>query len=478
MNNSSVIAEHAFRDGPSIVIRWAAARELMASRKLLPYVETEDFHVGWTILLRGAATSEGLDRLLHIDLIIRISSFVKRLKSETESALRVALETPLPNLGCVAASKDLPRDAKPAEVRENVAISLQYANDMWVYDYIIESLANEDRSQRCRTRLVEHLVFRKPCVNAWMDDLINQESLRRLQRESNSNTAAKRLSDISIALSHIVRQNRTRLDVTDSTGIKISRFSKMMIRITREDKIPRNLCSASVQVVGLLDEILNVDLSLIVEPKSYSLLDVIRSWWQMIPFPKTLIDALIPIALKLKTAIVIRARFGQKSDSLVSHLATALGGREQARKFLRSVAEAHTELLPEIDDWLRGRDRIKSAIDDAVTKSMQGVADQAVLVQVAPIILLASENEFRHGDSDNNEYRELDLMIKYIITFARDNKIELFGDVGAMVEYSSELHSTSDGHIPTEASVHVLRSGVGRRRIDGGFDILLKASVK
>ena len=264
MNNSSIVAEHTFRDGPSIVNRWSAARELMASRKFIPYVESDDFRLGWTILLRGAATTEGLDRLLHIDLIVRISSFVKRLKLETATALRAALETPLPSLNCVAASNELPRDAKPAEIRENVATSLQYANDTWVYNYIIESFANEDRSQRCRTRLVECLVLRTPYVNAWMDDLMGQGSLRLLQRESSSNTAAKRLSDIAIALSHVVRQNRIRLDVTDSTGLKVARFANMMIHITREDKIPKNICSASVQTVGFLDEILNVDLSLIV----------------------------------------------------------------------------------------------------------------------------------------------------------------------------------------------------------------------
>lgn len=159
MNNSSIIAEHAFRDGPSIVTRWSAARELMASRIFPRYVESEDFRLGWKILLRGAATSEGLDRLLHIDLIVRISGFLKRLRTETETALRAALETPLPSLDSVAASNKLPRDAKPAEIRENVAISLQYANNTWVYDYIIESIANEDRSQRCRTRLVECLSY-------------------------------------------------------------------------------------------------------------------------------------------------------------------------------------------------------------------------------------------------------------------------------------------------------------------------------
>ena len=478
MNNSSIIAEHAFRDGPSIGSRWSAARELMASRKFIPYVESEDFRLGWTTLLKGAATSEGLDRLLHIDLIVRISSFVKRLKSETATALRAALGTPLPSLDCVVASNELPLDAKPVEIRENIAISLLYANNTWVYDYIIESLANEERSQRCRTRLVECLVSQTPYVNVWMDDLMNQGSLRRLQRESNSNTAAKRLSDIAIALSHIVRQNRTRLVVTDSTGLKVARLSNMMVRITREDRIPKHLCSASVQTIGFLDEILNVDLSLIVEPKTYSFLDVVRSWWQMIPYPKALFEALVPIVSKLKTAIVIRARFGQKSDALVGHLATALGGRKETRKFLHSVAEAHTELLPEIDDWLRGRDGIRATIDNTVTKTMQGIAAQAILTQVAPIVLIASESESRSGNDDGDRYGELKSIVNHISTFASSNNIELFGDVGVMIEYSSELHSTADGRIPTQASVCVLRSGVRRRRVDGGFDILLKASVK
>ena len=179
------------------------------------------------------------------------------------------------------------------------------------------------------------------------------------------------------------------------------------------------------------------------------------------------------VAQGLSNASVIRARFGQQSDALVGHLTTALGGRNEARKFLHSTAETYSGLLPEIDDWLRGRDRMKSTIDDAVTKTMQGVATQAILIQVAPIILLASESEVREGDSDFERYSELKSTINYILTFAINNNIELFGDVGVIVDYNSELHSTADGRIPTEASVFVLRSGVRRRRVDGGFDILM-----
>lgn len=116
---------------------------------------------------------------------------------------------------------------------------------------------------------------------------------------------------------------------------------------------------------------------------------------------------------------------------------------------------------------------MKSTIDDAVTKTMQGVATQAILIQVAPIILLTSESEVREGDSDFERYSELKSIINYILTFAINNNIELFGDVGVIVDYNSELHSTADGRIPTEASVFVLRSGVRRRRVDGGFDILM-----
>ena len=478
LDPSTVSAEHRFRDGPSIQHRWVATRELMATKRLVRYVENEGFQRGWGAIVSDVVTSSGLERLLHIDLLVRVSSFVRKLRVETERALQSALSVPLPSLDIVAASEGLPKGAKPAEIRENVAIALRHASGAWVDKYLIESLANEDRSQRCRIKIVECLAERTPCIEVWMDYLSSQDSLRDLQTEQSLNSAAKRLSDISLALTHGVRQNRSMLKMTEATGPKLADFSSSLLRLKKGDRLPTRLVSASSGIAILLDELLSVELSLIDEPSMYSPLAVIRKWWQVIPYPPELVRSLEPIVSKLDTAVLIRARAGQKSNALVGHLANAIGGRRKAKERLLTIANRHEGLLPEIDDWLRGRERAESAIGSTVTASLQGVADYSVLSQFARTLLEVKDIENQLELSCIELDEALKAIIHELFNFAHNNQIETYGDAGTTVEYRGEMHSSVDGRIPSETKVRIVREGVLRRRLDGGYDVLAKATVE
>src|SRR5688572_13032978 len=113
-----------FARAESIAERWIAARELMARREIQKAKDTDDFSAGWQAVVSGVSTSEGVARLLHVDLLVRLSSFVRQLKASARSALTNALQHPLPDLDLVTSTRSLPADAKPAEIRENIAIAL------------------------------------------------------------------------------------------------------------------------------------------------------------------------------------------------------------------------------------------------------------------------------------------------------------------------------------------------------------------
>lgn len=128
--------------GSTISERWTGARLLMAEKKLNDFVGTESFDRVWSDLIQGIERSDELERLLYVDLVIRISSFIKKLKRKVEAQLPLALSRPLPCLAQVSNTKALPDEAKPAEIRENVALALAYADG----DYI--GVAVRHRSKR------------------------------------------------------------------------------------------------------------------------------------------------------------------------------------------------------------------------------------------------------------------------------------------------------------------------------------------
>ena len=71
---------HQFASGPTIEDRWTAARQLMAAKKLAKAVDTPMVDAGFDALGVEAKNGEGLNRLLSVDLLVRLSSFVKKLK--------------------------------------------------------------------------------------------------------------------------------------------------------------------------------------------------------------------------------------------------------------------------------------------------------------------------------------------------------------------------------------------------------------
>jgi len=161
-----------FAIGPTIADRWAAARELMAARQLISVVDTNEFISGFNAVGEEAQHGSGIARLVALDLIVRVSSFAKKLRPLAESLLRAALTHELPPASLLSESNALPQAAKPAEFRENVAIALKYASGEWTVAYVVRTLVEEEKSQRCRLELARQLAAREPLIDRWLSLIV------------------------------------------------------------------------------------------------------------------------------------------------------------------------------------------------------------------------------------------------------------------------------------------------------------------
>jgi hypothetical protein len=81
-----------FAQATSIKDRWHAASHLMASRALVTSIGDPQFEMGFKGLEQEAAEGDGIPRLLAIDLIVRVTSLAKKLKSRATLALSHALQ--------------------------------------------------------------------------------------------------------------------------------------------------------------------------------------------------------------------------------------------------------------------------------------------------------------------------------------------------------------------------------------------------
>lgn len=180
-----------FRDGPTIMERWDAARELMAARKLIPALDTEDFRFGFAETVKEVEIGNGVSRLIAVDQASRRSS-----RRWRKASLQKALTSELPPASLLADSKNLPTAAKPAEFRENLAIALKYASGEWVIPYGLRALVEEDRSQRSRLELVRQLTAREPSIDKLLGWLVAPPR-QTFNAHADLEIAAARLRDLA-----------------------------------------------------------------------------------------------------------------------------------------------------------------------------------------------------------------------------------------------------------------------------------------
>lgn len=466
-----------FAHGPTIADRWTAARELMANRQLVSITETDEFKSGFGAIGEEAAVGSAMARLIAVDLVVRLSRFVKRLSPVAENILRKALADELPPASLLGESKALPDGAKPAELRENVAIALQYASGDWVVPYVVRALVEEDRSQRCRLELARQLVSREQSIDRWLSWIVDLPLQEIVHPRNNVENAATRLRDITAALADAIKQKRVQLSVSESSGIHLAKLCRILVPVSLNSSVPKRLSAGAAAAARLLDEIFAVQLTLIVEPETYAVLETFERWWQPLPYPKSLRDALLPIVDKLVTGITLRARWGQRSDSLATRLRQSFGDRDAAAQRLKQIAETETGLPVEIDDWLRGRSR-KMHETTNLASSLRAVSNEELTDAIAPLLLDAEEA--LDGLSQNiasDSAHHLRRLAAAIKSLASQRGLEIVGSQGEAVEYLPLAHQTVSGKAPADPWVQVIRPMVVRRRRDGSEDIVVRAIV-
>jgi hypothetical protein len=419
-----------------------------------------------------ACRASGLEQLLAIALVVRISELVKgNLKKIAARILQQALIQPPEPLRIVSDTSHLPAEAKQSEIRENVALALTYASGAWIVPYVSEALAQEDKSQRCRLELCRQLATREARLSEWMVLLIKQNW-------SSASDRASRLRDLYIAIYSTLREKRGSIIVDGKTAPLLAELMQKIVHVPSRGALPPRLLDASIASIELLDEILAADFSLIAEPNSYEPLDVVARWWPIASFPSALESAMGPIVRKLASVIRMRARMGQRSETLGLRLRQALGKQGSTEAILNSIASSETGLDPAIDDWLRGRQREPSATATAAVSLLSSASSRETVKLLAPLALDCAEAAALVAkDTDSQASVELRRVCNRVQAIMLELGIAISGRTGEIVEYSPTVHRMADGLVPKELLVRIVRPMVVRNSSDGSQDIVEKAVV-
>ena len=450
----------------------------MAARVLNKYAQTDDFLMGLYAVGEIARTEKELHRILAIDLLVRILSLIKSLLPTSRDLLRECLRDEVPSLSLTQDHQSLPPDAKPAEIRENVAAALEYASGHWVETYIVRSFLCEDRSRRCRTELLKQYFTRERNLDNWFLSFAEIARRERIFSKLESDQLLKRMTDIALALNENLRNNRSSLAVSNHTGVHIRRLFKILSPNQKDMTNSKLAQNAAHSLSNLLDEFLSINLTMIMDPDSYALLDVLSGWWNAISNPVKMEQHLSPIRQKIVTAITFRARMGQRSEDLVVCLRRTFRKPSDAKGVLTMIADQETPLSPEVDDWLRGIKRKEPRSSGVLKRALQGIESQETLSSIVVLYLDSVQtmgviNELDH-DACKNHISRLNTGISAL---ARQRNLEVSGHPGDVVEYNPAAHEMTDERVPVGHEVRIVKPMVLRRRLGGGRDVIVKAVV-
>ena len=470
MNERKIMDQFAYSD--SILEIWSAARELMANRLLSEYIDVPIFLDAFDRILKFSIAGSSIDRLLAIDLLVRLPAASKKLSARAEVHLNESLRVELPPLHFVNNHSNLPKHAKPADIRENIALGLKHAQGEWVENYLLKSIVNEHQSQRTREVLINELVTRSDQLSALLETLIHSFKILFSHKDQPST-----LLSICQAFTRVISQNRQIINVGSSSPKMLDALAGCLAKYSGKGPIPQKLEHSAIAMVGLLDELLTIDIALFIEEESYLPLRRISGWWNLRSYPRQLNSALSPIVSKITSAISIRAKMGQKSHELIGCLRNAVQDADRVSRIRSSIADS-TSLIPDIDDWLRGNQRNVASRSSALQRALQSVDDEDGDVLIGNLLILSAA-AMRSIDSGNVEQATNTAIAisNRIQSASLQRRLRTEGEVGDIVDYVPSAHGTSDSDIPLGHKVRLESPTVVRVREDGTRDVVIRAVV-
>lgn len=435
---------------------WNAARSLMRNKMRGSAADNPLLLEGLRRLGEWTARDNEVNRLIAIDLLVRIPASIKKVARTAKPIREEALRSAIPPLSVIFEKKELPEGAEPAEVRENVAKALADASGDWVLPYSFRAF----------------IAQRTTNIDEWFDRILAENSIQNLSERLGIEVGAVRLRDIALAFAETIRVRRYRLQLTTRVGRFLSNLVRTLVPLRPRDTLPKRGTDAACAVVGLLDELLAVRLTLMDEPEFYEVLEPLRRWWGQKKYPAKLEEALTPIVDKVLAGIVFRARGGQRSESLMLRLRQAINDDSETNHKLAALAKTEAGLSPDVQDWLLRIGRKASSTGSEGSRLLTAVAEERFIRALAPAFLLAATTGAVQNDKDVARLTEI---VKNIGT---QFGLEIVGKAGDVVEFSPAAHEHIEGGTPNEHRVTLVQPPVLRRRVDGGNDIIMRGLVR
>jgi hypothetical protein len=407
-------------------------------------------------------TEEG--RLTGFVFLARIRAAVRPVKPALRRALEAALEAPLPPLSLI----DDPDD------RLSVATSLAVVLPPWAPAYLATSMVVEEKAEKTREALAGALLHSATLATALG---LLATSFREFAKTPASSpmVAVRRQRSVLLALRKRLALVET--EAGQDLGAAVRGFFASPFSETDPPKDIKALKPLAEEALALLHEIVRTQPTALADPDIYAASTVAKGWLR-----GPLWFAFVPaspsakaLARDLCSGIVLLGKQGIASDALRDRLGDLAGGIEQSRALLRALGQRHSDLPPDVRQWLEagGMERDRSGASSFEESALVG-ADRHLAAA-----LLSAEKTRTVGDL--GEGGELKVATERLASDVRQlaaiRGVRIVGSIGETVPFSLHLHELVAG-AGAATKVRIVRPAVERRNVSGTTDVLVKALVE
>lgn len=463
-------ALNRFALGPSVQERAAAVTDLFADKVFLKVTKTKLFTQGVEGLLETFThPATEYERLAALVELVRISqSSPKTIATEIRNRTTPLLNDPLVSVSSLKEPND----------RVYIAKACGWTSATWVINYAIESMISEETAETVRHEFANILFSRAiSLADIFLKLQISATSLS-FETESPADTMATRLARIIAVLRTGIVSSL--LPPGESPGEKLAAFIRLPFSRTGLPTKDERQLTLAREIILCTYDLVRMRFSLATDSDTYLPLKAAKRIFGGSNWPEELRVDLERVANSILEALLLLAKQGLTSQSLVEHLEIVVNHRMRSDALLRDLANGHPELSESVRAWLRktkysnvsgtrntiaeSRElRTDPLIGQAILESgrvAEGVS--ALRLHVIPAIQLYDPSLLPVIES---HVVRAESLISVISDISSQRRLGIFGVVGQDIDFSPKYFDTVGGSPGLQ--VRVVRPAVVRLNEDG-----------
>lgn len=367
------------------------------------------------------------------------------------------------------------------------AKAISISDDIWVYDYAVKQIVEEDVAEKARTEWVKIAIKHSTSLEKIITDINGNLKVILPKLGLDVDGIAKRLLRITSSL-------ETPLATEDMLAGDYLGDQLYKLFITHNERSGcknRELrLSIATHQIETLIKIIRLNIAVNNDPKIYQTVGAIMKWWHPASPPQELSKLTTRVAEIGCKTLHIYARQGLKRDLLRSSLVDAFGENVIGR-ITKIIVENDPSLDTEISYWLSTGKNLKKAQSNQLISHQSSIAfeEQLAHLMVALTSSFPTQIELdtinsnigavfpEEADLIDHTVNGIKIVNQWVRALARSKSLDYIGQQSAHMKFDPALHETFN-NVGLNSDVTVVTPGVIKKNEGRPDSIILKIKVR